>query len=48
MRNPRPQTMSQSVQVTKTSSPGTSSDTVMRPTLQQTLKETGLIQAFQT
>lgn len=38
MRNPRPQTMTQSVQGTKTSSPGTSSEAVMDPTLQQTLK----------
>lgn len=38
MRNPRPQTMSQSVRVTKTSSAGSSSDTVMDPTHQQTLK----------
>ena len=38
MRNSRPQTMHQSVQVTKTSSPGTSSAAEMGPTLQQTLK----------
>lgn len=37
MRNSRPQTMCQSVQVTKTSSPGTSSAAEMGPT-QQTLK----------
>lgn len=37
MRNSRPQTMRQSVQVTKTSSPGTSSAAEMGPT-QQTLK----------